>query len=299
MRGMAVRLGGVALALGVAASSAAGQRQVERRAALDARGSVRLHNLTGSTRVIGWDRDSVVITGTIPSSASFFFGGPAGGVKGGVELPIGADTLLAHLELRVPRGSRVWIKSASADITVEGVTGGLDLYAVSGRITVRGAAEELNAESMDGAVVVDGARWTRVKTASGAVEARGGEDVGIGTVTGKVDYVADAFRRARLESVSGDIRYAGAPPRGARLEVESHSGGIVLELPKAVEAEFSITVFSGSVRNAFGSRSLQPAQDLRGRTLDFTTGAGLVDVVVRSFKGNVELRVQEEKGVKG
>lgn len=291
MRGLRRNALTMALALGGAAAPAAAQLRVERRAAMDARGSIRFHNLTGSTRVIGWDHDSVVIAGTIPRGASFYFGGPARGMKGSVELPAGVDTLPADLELRVPRTARVWIKSATADITVEGVTGGLDLYSVSGAVTVRGAAEELNAESMDGPVVVDGARWTRVKTASGAVEVRGGDDVGIGTVTGGVTYRADGFRRARLESVSGDLRYAGTPPRGARLEVESHSGRIVLELPRGVSAEFAITVFSGGVRNAFGSQSLQPAQDLRGRTLDFATGDGGADVVVRSFKGDVELKV--------
>jgi hypothetical protein len=89
--------------------------------------------------------------------------------------------------------------------------------------------------------------------------------------------------------VSGSLRYAGAPPRSARLEVESHSGRIVLELPASVSAAFSLTVFSGGVRNAFGSQSLRPGPDLRGRTLDFTVGGGAADIVIRSFKGDVEL----------
>jgi hypothetical protein len=268
---------------------ASGQQRIERRMAADPHTSVRLHNLTGSTTVIGWDRDSVVLTGTIPQGAQFFFGGTPGGMKGSIDLPAGADALPAHVELRVPRGARVWIKSAGADVTVRDVTGGIDLYAVSGRLVVQGAAEELNAESMDGAVTVDAGRWTRVKTASGAVEVRGGEDVGINTVTGSVTYLGDAFRRARLESVSGNLRYAGAPPRSARLEVESHSGRIVLELPATVSAAFAITVFSGGVRNAFGSQSLRPGPDLRGRTLDFAVGGGAADIVIRSFKGDVEL----------
>jgi hypothetical protein len=287
MRGAFLGLVVIGLVGGVA--PAAAQQRVERRMAAEPRVSVRLHNLTGSTTVIGWDRDTVALTGTIPAGADFFFGGTPRGMKGGIEAPMDADTLPAHVELRVPRDARVWIKSAGADITVRGVTGGLDLYAVSGRITVQGAAEELNAESMDGAVTVDAARWTRVKTASGAIEARGGEDVGITTVTGRVSYAGEGFRRARLESVSGDLRYAGTPPRGARLEAESHSGRVVLELPAAPSATFSITVFSGGVKNAFGSRSLRPGPDLRGRTLDFSVGDGAADIVIRSFKGDVEL----------
>lgn len=283
------------IALGVAAGlvgglgTAVAQHPIDRRLAADPRASIRLHNLTGSTTIIGWDHDSVAVTGTVPNAASFFFGGTPRGMKGGVELPLGGDTLPAHLELRVPRNARVWVKAASADIEVRGVTGGLDLYTVSGRVTVVGAASELNAESMDGAVTVDAARWTRVKTASGAIEVRGGEDVGIGTVTGRVAFRGDAFRRARLESVSGNLRYTGAPPRGARLELESHSGHVLLELPADVSAAFSVTVFSGGVQNAFGSTSLRPAQDLRGRTLDFSTADGGTDIVVRSFKGDVEL----------
>ncbi|MDH3498173.1 MAG: DUF4097 domain-containing protein [Gemmatimonadota bacterium] len=271
------------------APPAAGQQRVERRLTVGERTPIRVHNLTGSTTVRGWAHDSVVLTGTLPAGATLYFGGSAGGVKGGVELADPADTMPAHLELRVPRGARVWIKSASGDITVEGVSGGLDVYTVSGRVSVRGAAAELTAESMDGAVTVEAGRWARVKTASGAIAVTGGEDVGVATVTGAVTYAADAFRRARLESVSGDLTFRGAVPRGSRLELESHGGQVTVEVPAALSAEIAITTFQGEVHNAFGSQSLRPLPDQRGRALEFTAGTGGADLIVRTFKGDVRL----------
>jgi hypothetical protein len=254
-----------------------------------------MHNLTGSTTVIGWDRDSVALSGTVPPGAAFFFGGSARGVKGGVELADPADTTPAVIQLRVPRGARVWIKSATGNITARGLTGGLDLYTVSGTIVVEGPAAELQAEAMDGEVTVDAARWTRVKTASGAVTVSGGEDVGISSVTGTVRYTGDLFRRARLESVSGDLAFRGDVPRGARLEMESHSGTTTLDLPDDVFATFTITTFQGTVSNAFGPETLQPATDGRGRVLEFMTGEG-ADVTIRSFKGDVTLKRTVEVG---
>ena len=269
------------------------QVPIDRRAAVGPRASIRIHNLVGSTRIIGWDRDSIVLTGTVPDPRLVAFGSGPGGAKLGIETPPddpsgGAG---AHIEVRVPRAARVWVKSATADIEVSGVEGGLDLYAVSGSIVVRGPSGDLNAESMDGPITVDSAAsWTRLKTASGAITVTGGDDLSVLSVSGLVTYRGTGFRRAHLESVSGDIHVAGAPDRIGRLEGESHSGRITVELPPGTGAEFDLQSLYGTIRNELTSQVPRRLPDLQGWELVFSTEVGGADIVLRSFKGELVVR---------
>lgn len=281
------------LGLLVGPMALAAQTPVDRRAEVSPRASIRIQNLVGSTRIVAWDRDSLVLTGTVPRSASVYFGTGASGsaAKVGIETPVDGAGGPAHLELRVPRRARVWVKSATADIEVSGVEGGLDLYAVSGTIVVRGRPSELTAESMDGAVTVeDAAPWTRVRTASGAVTVTGGDDLVLTSVSGTVVYRGTGFRRAHLESVSGDIDVTGAPDRTGRLEVESHSGRVMLALPAGTGAEMDVQTLYGEIRNVFTDVRPRRLPDLQGWDLLFTAGGGGPDIVVRTFKGPIEIR---------
>ncbi len=290
MRRLGLLLGAIAIS---AAAPVHAQVPVDRRAAIAPDASIRIHNLVGSTRVIGWDRDSIVLTGTVPEPRRLYFGASGGGAKLGVESPPDDPSggRPAQIEVRVPRRARVWIKSATGDIEVSGVDGGLDLYAVSGAITVLGQAGTLNVESMDGPVTIeDAAPWTRVKTASGTITAAGGDDVVLNSVSGLITWRAMGFRRARLESVTGDIRFTGAPDPGGRLQVESHSGRIALDLPRDIRAEFDIQNLYGAIRNTLTDRSPRRLPDLQGWALMFATDPGGADIVIRSFRGEIMIQ---------
>jgi hypothetical protein len=177
--------------------------------------SVRIGGDVSSVRVIGWDRDSVAITGSVGAGSRFDGGpnvtsGPASGLKYFVDTPDGASIAANRLEIRVPARARVWVKAGSAEVEASGVTGGLDLNIVGGSVRVRGAPRELLVESMDGNVTVEGTpAYARLKTATGDVELRGGaEDVVIATVSGAVRLSGGAVQRGRFETVTGSVTYA-------------------------------------------------------------------------------------------
>lgn len=270
------------------------QTSVDRRIPARPDAPVRIHNLVGSIRITGWARDTIAVTGSVATGGGrFYMGGGEAGAKLGVELPTGAaEKPGSHLEVRVPAGSRVWVKSASATIEVVGVTGGLDLSSVSGDITVRGPTREVRAESLDGDIRIGGPMvWARAKTAGGSVHLEGVvEDLGLSSVSGRLEVTGGPFDRGRFETVTGDIRYSAAPGRGS-LDLESHSGTIELRLPAGSPAELSVTSFSGTIENG-----LSPARPLAagegGRELVFATGIGGADISIRSFKGAVLLRRQ-------
>jgi hypothetical protein len=282
-----------------AAAPLRAQQKVSQRFAVTPTASIRLFGDVGSLRIIGWDRDSVVVTGTLPAGARLDAsrGGnperPSPGMKIYIEVPR-STAAGAKLELRVPARARVWSKSGSADIEVTGLTGGLDLNIVGGSARIVCSPAELQVESMDGSVTIEGSpTWLRAKTATGDVVLRGGsEDAGVSTVSGAVRVGEGRFERARFTSVTGPIVFAGDLARGATLDFDTHGGPIELRLAPRLDAEFDVATVTGSIENTLTARRPIAGREGRGMELGFTSGTGRARILVRSFKGNIYLRAR-------
>ena len=286
----------VVVLLAVPALPLPAQRTVDMGRATTSTPSIRISGSFAELRIRGWDRDSMSLTGSIPADARLDggFGGGAGapsaGVKFYLETTSGAPA--GKLELRVPARARVWVKSGSADIDAAGVTGGLDLNIVGGSVHVTGSPHELNVESMDGSVTIDAdPSWLRAKTATGDIvlSGRGVEDAGLTTVSGSIRVVAGRFDRARLESVTGAVVFAGDLSPGASVDINTHSGPVEVRLSRKANAELDVASVAGSVENALTGRPAVPGREGRGQEIGLSLGSGGGRVYVRSFKGNVRL----------
>lgn len=270
-----------------------GEQRIDRRIAVDPDVSLRIHNMAGSVRIEGWDRDTVAVTGSLAGSPTtrFFMGGNRRAAKMGVEGPLELDQPPAHLYLRVPARAKVWVKTATATIVFTGLRGGVDGFSTSGTIRFEGEPDQLNLETMDGNIEVNaGGTWIRAKTASGAITIRGpGEDVGAATVSGSVSMLSAGMRRARIESVTGDLEFSGWLTRDGDLTIETHSGMIDILLPRDIKADFDLSSYHGTIRNEFGPPASGSGR--AGIEQSFSTGdGGGADISVRSFKGNILLR---------
>ncbi|MEO8561783.1 MAG: DUF4097 family beta strand repeat-containing protein [bacterium] len=279
-----------------AALPARAQQKVYARRATSSDVSVRLFASVGMVRVIGWDRDSVEIMGSVAAGSTMGgFGAPPSAPVSGLKFFIEAPTEKAGrdgtLTMRVPRNARVWLKTGSAEVTVTDVTGGVDVNVVGGSITVHGSPRELRAESMDGAVTIDGApQWMRVKTATGDIKLRGGENIGASTISGAIDASSGAVDHLTLETTTGAIRFALALARGASVQMETHSGPIDVQLGRTTDVEVDAATVTGAIENAF--TRAKPSVGREGRGMTLTTSGGLTAgrMVLRSFKGRISLR---------
>jgi len=277
------------------ASSLHAQRKVSAGYATTPEVSVRLFAAVGSVHVIGWDRDSVEITGSVAAGSKVALNAPQSGAARGLKMFIEAPTEQAGREgaltMHVPRGARVWLKTGSADLTATDVMGGLDLNVVGGSITVHGSPRELRAESMDGAVTIDGApEWMRVKTATGDIALRGGQDVGVSTISGTIDAHGGEADHLKLESTTGTIRFALGLARGATVEMETHSAPIEIQLSRKASVDIDAATVTGEITNAWSGMRASVGSEGRGMTL-VSSGAPLgTRITVRSFKGKISLR---------
>ena len=294
----AVLTAGVILSTGAVAPLGA-QQKTTQRYAVTPTVSIRFFGDVGRLRIIGWDRDSVVITATLPAGARLDApragekGRPSPGMKIYVEIPR-PPAPDATLELRVPARARIWAKSGSAEVDVTGLTGGLDVNIVGGSVRVAGSQAELQIESMDGSVTVEGSpTWLRVKTATGDIMLRGGsEDAALSTVSGAMRVADGRFDRAKFTSVTGSIVFAGDLARGAAIDFDTHAGPIDLGFPAQLDADVDVASITGRIDNMFNGRRPIVGREGRGMELGFTSGTGRARIHVRTFKGSVQLRAR-------
>lgn len=272
------------------------QRTVDERRAVVPNGFVRIFLLNGSVTVKGWDKDSLAVTGTVyePPGERFGVGVTPKGAKLGIWSDSEQKLKPSNITVWLPRRSQVWVKTTDAAIAVSDVTGGLDLFSVSGNIDISGTPAEAYAETMGGDITLRAnTSSARIKTAAGALHVSGSiADLTAVTVSGPIDVAKAAFSRARLESVDGDIRYTGAFSSGALLDVTNHAGLIELVMPVKVSADFVVSQYSGQLQEEFGlGKKLSGGAPYKAREVAFTLGqTASARVTLRSFKGMISLR---------
>ena len=314
-------LAAAALAGGVAA-----QERVDVRRPTGATGDVQIHNVAGSVRVVGWDRNEVHVTGTLGRGTDRLDVHTEGGdVVVRVVVPRGARNVQgSSIEVRVPARKTVAANGVSADVDVSGVDGGVEARSVSGNVAVTGTPREAVAQSQSGNVRVD-VTSSHVEASSvsgevtvagdvrGSVEAtavsgnvtvtaRTGE-VRATAVSGNVT-VAAMSGRAEVQSVSGDVQVTGRALHGAfqtvsgnvRLtgdlardgstDISSHSGDVELRLSSGASAEVEVTTFSGSIENALAGARVER---ISRREHHITIGRGDARVAIQTFSGSVKL----------
>ncbi len=259
--------------------------------AAPADGIVRIWTVAGSVHVVGWDADSVDVSGESADGRPFHCVGPANGLKCGSWLATDDEGAPARLEFRVPRQAAVWIKSASADIAVEGLAGSLEAYSVTGAVRVAGAAHVVAVESMAGDIDVRGASATlRLRSGSGSISLAGtADDVDASSVSGRVVIDGARIARGRFDSIDGGVLWSGPIARDAVLEFSSHSGPVVLRLPSQTAAHFSLSCYNGWIRSDFGGSGARGTRRPAGRTYTFTVPPGGARVTIRNFKGSISL----------
>src|SRR5437867_8722376 len=245
----------VAVLVVTALAGGARAEQVDQRKPAASDGLVEIENPTGSVRVIGWSKAEVAVTGSVSRGGSLRLtgGGPRTRVE--VEVEGNPHATRSDIEVHVPAASRVSVESFASSITVTDVTGPVTAETVNGAVSVSGSVKEVSAESVNGAVDVSGAS-TRVHagTVNGALTVKGARgEVEANTVNGELRVVGGgAFTRARLETVSGSIRFEGELGPHADLQAQTVSGAVELTLPASTAADFTVNTFSGDINTDFG-----------------------------------------------
>ena len=283
----------LALALLAAAPAVLAGTPINERKPADAAGHVEISNTAGSVVVTGWPRNEVEVTGTLGDGVErleFVQSGKLTRVK--VILPNRSSRVEStSLVVKVPAASSLFVNTVSADVRSNGVRGSQRLQSVSGDIDTEAAAEDVECKTVSGNVVVSGTGQKgllTVTTVSGdATLARVAGEVNGNTVSGNFAISAGDTSRSRLRSTSGDLGLKGRLDADARIDFESISGDVRLDLAPPVGAEFEVTSFNGEIRNCFGPKPVRTSEYAPGTELRFKEGQGTARVRIKTLNGDI------------
>lgn len=266
------------------ASPLLAQRPIDQRKPATPDGTVKITNAVGSVLVTGWREEAVSVVGDLGRAAERLeFTSEGRETRIRVVLPPEAHLLAgSRLEVRVPEGSHVAVRTSAADIEVRDVEGALDLESVSGSVTVSGHPRMVYAESAGGDLVIDAvSKVVRARSVDGSVEVRRARGyLEVSTVSGSAEVSGRQIWEGEVTSVTGDISFTGDFDPSGSFYFESHSGTIELRLPASIAADFDVTSLKGGyIDNEFTSTDER----------SFSTGGGGTRIRIKSFKGKVRI----------
>jgi hypothetical protein len=246
--------------------------------------TLTVRNTNGRTRVLGEDRPDIQIrvTKTVRADCEDVAARLMDSIKlhktdsgDGLEVEVqlsrkSARHGLAHLELRVPRSTRVSVSSTNGKIHLEGldrrirartsngsvsiahITGDIDVTTANAKVDCRLTEGHLRAQSSNGRIELNQHR--------GSVEAA----------------TSNGVIRASIETLA---------PKG--LSLKTSNGRIALELPGRLDVDIDIQVENGHVRNDL--ELIEASCDEEGR-MRGRIGQGGTPIRLRTSNGTVSLR---------
>ena len=175
----------------------------------------------------------------------------------------------------LPTGSRCWVSTASADVSISGELGSLAAKTISGEVVAGAVTGDAEVSTTSGRISIDNVTGqVSAKSASGTVDlGHAASDVDVNTVSGKVRIgKAEAYANVRtasgriridslsrgqaeLASVSGEMKVGIAKGAGVYLDMASLSGRVTSELEESepsdqVDLRLHCRSVSGSIKIA-------------------------------------------------
>jgi Putative adhesin len=183
-------------------------------------------------------------------------------------------------DITVPAGVAVSVSTGTAPITVDGVSGDVNLSSSTGEIVIRNISKahvhvRAIASSMSLSNISRG--HVELSSAGGAVQ--------LNNVTGPFVSVG---------TTSGNITYEGDCSGGGEYRMSTHSGAIDVTLPPTASVDLTARSVSGNVVNDFPlqEKSHTTFVPKAGSSFAGTSNSGLSSVELQSFSGRIRVKKQ-------
>jgi hypothetical protein len=192
----------------------------------------------------------------------------------------------------VPTGANVVLGIGSGNVRVSNVSGELRADTADGDLTAAGVRRVRHLRTMRGNIDVSDAQTDEfsANTIEGDLLLRNlkGRVLDLNSVNGDVRLVDVAMNRARLQTMAGDIEYAGPLARSGRYEFATHSGNIRLHPSGGTGFDLEAHSFAGDIRSDYLLKQIgDAARRLPERMLRGTFGDAAAVLTARTFSGDI------------
>lgn len=285
-----------------------GNQQVERVVAADPRVTVSVCVASGDITVHSWDRnevrarisDGVQIELTrIDQAKSQTATELKLTVRGGRPTRGPSCLPLGDVELTVPRGASVKLQTSSGEISATEVAR-VTATSQSGTITLERVRGEADLNTIGGEISIRNSTGAfKLHTIGGSIDARdlgptaSGDSLEAGTVGGDIMLDRIQHQRVKLNTVGGEVTYAGRLSRGGRYSFQGISGRLRLLLPANSSFHLSGTLGSGGeLSSDFKVTTERTSKYSPMRSVDAIVGNGDASITVSLFSGSIQIKKQ-------
>jgi DUF4097 and DUF4098 domain-containing protein YvlB len=249
----------------------------EKRFTVKGRPVVRATTFDGSIQIQSWDKSEVLVEiekrGATREAVDALV--VKATQKGDTLKVFGLSiTPTARLTVWLPKQADVRARSGDGSITMDRVTGRIDLHTGDGSIRANDIGGDMTISTGDGSVTVEGA------------EGRLTLDTGDGGVN-----VTGNLSGLRFHTGDGSIVYRAQPgtTMSEDWDITTGDGGVSLYLPAEFGAELDAHTGDGAIRNDLDVSSTGSAEVSR-RTVRGRIGAGGRQLRIRTGDGSIRLR---------
>lgn len=222
------------------------------------------------------------------------------------ELPLrfGECRGTTDIELEVPRGATLYVKTREGDVEISDV-GEVRAETSSGNISVRRVAKAVEATSVSGDIALEESNGRiRLRSISGSIEAVNAKVIEpndflyANTMSGDVRLEQIAQPRVEASAITGEVSLTGPLARGGSYSFKTTTGDITLSMPDSVSFQVTAKVSQGGeVITDFPLKYTggTPAVDVisSGKLIgSYGTGPAAATLNLVSFSGTLRLRKQ-------
>lgn len=216
----------------------------------------------------------------------------------------------SELEIEVPMASELEFEGISVDVDVMSITGSTTIQTVNGGITASQLSGFIDLTAVNGQInssnnsgrieiitvngeVTDSDSTGRIEysTVNGEIRASSSAaEISVSTVNGEAELSLTGTEVLEMGTVNGDIEVRLAGSLSPRIDGNTVSGDLRLELERDINASFDISANAGGdIDNELSDA--RPTRDQYGprKQLNFSTGTGTGSVELTTVSGDIEI----------
>ncbi len=285
----------------------------EKSIAVDAKVNISLCVSEGKLKINGWERSEIRAFVSDGSDVGFKVlqknkqNSNAVWVKivgfdPAKNVAVSSDECLAgeEIELDVPRGATVNIKSGESETTIDTV-GRVTVENGGGDIFLNNIANGIDATTYEGDVMVEksGGAITLASTTGNIVAfdvapSEIGDIFKAKTTSGAITLQQVEHRQIEINSNSGSMKFTGEFQTGGQYNFGTQNGSILLLIPVKSSCKINASYGFGAFNYEIPLQNIIKGASPKAQSLSATMGSGDANVILRTYSGAIRIKKSEK-----
>ncbi|PAJ72089.1 hypothetical protein CJF42_23085 [Pseudoalteromonas sp. NBT06-2] len=302
--------------LSISSTFAFAGEKIDEVLSVSSNGKVIIENQRGDVKIKGWNKSEIKVTGELDDKAVGYELKRSGNrtifkVKMPKKIHSWNSGEGSNLVIHIPMKSNLDFEGVNVNVDIAEVEGGSDIETINGNISARKLSGKVNLTTVNGGIRskelvgkihyetvngdihdTDSQGRLRFDAVNGDIEAQTkAEDIRIENVNGEIELKTELIQRLEISTVNGELDLS--IPRfsnNARVQIETVSGNVQLNLSKNASAKFEIESHAGGrIKNNLTNDKVNKPKYGPSSSLEFEMSGGKADIEIDTISGRISL----------